>query len=82
MRPSLRNPPTRLAALNKAIEEASGVSDTSPIGMIKKGRSPLEGPRTAKQQRDLRIQLSDAGISKTKNSQRDKLRLRQIRENK
>lgn len=68
----------------KVIDEALGETETddSPIGLIKQGKSPLLAKRTKQQQRDLRIQLSDAGISQTKNTARDKLRLRQIRSKK
>lgn len=62
--------------------------DDAIDGKKKKKKNPadikalLSKKRTKKQHRDLRIQLSAAGISATKNTARDKLRLRQIRKGK
>ncbi len=68
----------RKAYLDKAISRGSSGKKKNPADI----KALLSKKRTKKQKRDLRIQLSDAGISATKNSARDKLRLRQIRKKK
>lgn len=70
-------PTSRLKRMDDAVTQAQtggGDIKTDFIAFLKK-------PRTAKQKRDLQVQLNDVpGLTSTKNTARDKLRLRQIRD--
>ena len=70
--------PARRKAIDSAVNDAVKGKQKNAADI----KAFLSKKRTPEQQRDLRIQLSAAGISATKNSARDKVRLRKIRKKK